>query len=78
MVIIEFLRKLFDAFRHVFTGGKSTKRRAQRRAARPPAKCPTCHQPTRPRRWEEEYGIGVHDVDEQCQHDHHDPADTGR
>lgn len=43
--ILEFLRKLFDAFRHVRTGGQTTRTRARRRAARPPRRCETCHQP---------------------------------
>ena len=68
---IEFIRRLIDAFRHVRSGGKTTKARAQRRVARP-ASCPTCHQPTgRQRACQEEYRVGARDVD-----DHHDCDDA--
>ena len=40
-----FSRDLARAFRHVATGGASTRARAQRRAARPPMRCSTCRQP---------------------------------
>lgn len=40
-----FFRRIYLAFQHVRTGGQSTKTRARRRAAAPPMKCPTCHQP---------------------------------
>lgn len=41
---IEFLRRIFLAFQHVRTGGKSTRRRARRIASQPPRRCPTCRQ----------------------------------
>lgn len=39
------LQRLLEAFRHVRTGGASTRTRARRRAAAPPRKCPTCRRP---------------------------------
>ncbi|WP_219413943.1 hypothetical protein [Pseudonocardia nigra] len=42
--VIEFIRELFDAFRHVRSGGRTTVRRARRRASAPPRRCPECRQ----------------------------------
>jgi len=42
---IEWLRKLIEAWRHVRTGGATTRRTAVRRAARPARRCTECHQP---------------------------------
>lgn len=43
--IVEFIRRLLDAVRHVRTGGKTTRVRAQRKASAPSARCASCHQP---------------------------------
>jgi hypothetical protein len=43
--VIEFFRRLIEAFRHVRTGGASTRVAATRRARRAPGRCSTCHQP---------------------------------
>lgn len=43
--VVDFFRRLIDAFRHVRSGGQTTARRAQRRAAAPPRRCSACHQP---------------------------------
>lgn len=45
MKFLHFIQRLLEAFRHVRSGGKTTRRRARARAAAPPAKCPTCRQP---------------------------------
>jgi hypothetical protein len=45
MPLINLLRRLIASFRHVRSGGASTRRKAARRAALPPRKCPTCRQP---------------------------------
>lgn len=42
---VMFIRRLIDAFRHVRTGGKTTRRRATARAIRPAERCPACRQP---------------------------------
>jgi hypothetical protein len=44
-VVVTWIRQLVEAFRHAITGGATTRERAARRAAAPPRKCPTCHQP---------------------------------
>lgn len=43
--IVEFVRQLVDAIRHVASGGQTTKRRAGRAASKPPRRCTQCHQP---------------------------------
>lgn len=43
--LIEFLRGLVRAFRHVQTGGRTTRTRARVRAARPDRRCGECRQP---------------------------------
>lgn len=43
--VIEFLRRLFSAIRHVRTGGASTRTRARSRARAPMRRCSACHQP---------------------------------
>lgn len=43
--LIVAIRTWLDAFRHVQTGGKTTRTRAVRRATRPPDRCPSCRQP---------------------------------
>lgn len=45
MKVIELIRKFIEAIRHVRSGGRTTVRAARTRAARPPKKCPACHQP---------------------------------
>jgi len=45
MPIVDFLRRLIASFRHVRSDGANTRRKAARRAAQPPRKCPTCRQP---------------------------------
>ncbi|MDN5929503.1 MAG: hypothetical protein L0I24_00295 [Pseudonocardia sp.] len=42
--IVEFFRRLFTAIQHVRTGGQTTRRRAVRRATRPPQRCTECRQ----------------------------------
>lgn len=42
---IAFLVRLFEAFRHVRTGGRTTRTKAVRKTAAPPPRCPTCRQP---------------------------------
>lgn len=42
--IVEFISRLIDAFRHVRTGGRTTRTRAVRRASAPPRRCPECRQ----------------------------------
>lgn len=43
--VVEFIRRLVDAFRHVRSGGKTTRRAAVRRATAPPRRCAECRQP---------------------------------
>lgn len=43
--LVEFLRRLFAAIQHVRTGGRTTRRRAVRRASAPLRRCSACHQP---------------------------------
>lgn len=43
--LIEFIRRFVAAVQHVRTGGQTTRRRAVRRAVRPPRLCPECRQP---------------------------------
>lgn len=38
----QFVLRIIDAFKHVRSGGRTTRTRAVRKAAAPPAKCPTC------------------------------------
>lgn len=43
--IVEFVKRLVAAIKHVRTGGATTRTAARRRAARPPTVCRTCHRP---------------------------------
>lgn len=43
--VVEFVRRLVAAIRHVRSGGQTTVRRAHRRAAAPARRCSACHQP---------------------------------
>lgn len=45
MKFIQWVQRLVEAFRHVRSGGQTTRTRAVRRAARPPRRCTECHQP---------------------------------
>lgn len=45
MKFLLFLQRLFEAFRHVRTGGATTRQTAVRRATRPARRCDTCRQP---------------------------------
>lgn len=43
--LVMFLQRLIEAFRHVRSGGRTTRRRARARAAAPPPRCRACKQP---------------------------------
>lgn len=45
MKFLLFVQRLLEAFRHVRTGGATTRRTAVRRAARPARRCTECRQP---------------------------------
>jgi hypothetical protein len=44
-VVVTWIRRLVEAFRHAITGGSATRRQAQRRATQPARRCSKCHQP---------------------------------
>ncbi len=43
--VIAWIERVLDAFRHVRSGGRTTRRRAVRKAAAPPRRCSECRQP---------------------------------
>jgi hypothetical protein len=43
--VVAAVRALLTAIEHVWTRGAKARARATRKAASPPAKCPTCRQP---------------------------------
>lgn len=58
--IVEFIRRLVAAVRHVRTGGASTRTAARKRADRPPRVCRECHQPIEQSRdWRDHLGHTV-------------------
>lgn len=44
MKVIEFLRRLIEAWRHVRSGGRTTRTTATKRATAPPRRCTECRQ----------------------------------
>lgn len=44
MKVIAFFQRLVEAFKHVKSGGKTTRVKARKQAARPFRRCETCHQ----------------------------------
>jgi hypothetical protein len=55
--LVVAIRRWGDAFRHVRSGGRTTRVRAIRRASAPPRRCTQCNQPIpHSRHWEDHLG----------------------
>lgn len=58
--IVRWVRRLVAAFRHVRSGGQTTRTSARREADRPPRVCRECHQPIEHSRdWRDHLGHQV-------------------